>query len=119
MNIRSRIDGLSSYQYRFDTPHARVNAVRGGQHGKLYQFSDEVSAVDLNFPRPLTRGEMHYMEFWTLLKYDAPPPREMRRGTHGRTKNLDLRVQFDPEKLPSVVWWAEWGHYRGAQQQDY
>jgi len=113
MNIRAGVDGLSHYQYRFDTPHARVKAVRGGQCGELYQLSDDVWAVDLSFPRSLARGEMHYMEFWTLLKYDVPPPREMRLETHGRTENLDLRVQFDPMKLPSAVWWAEWRHYCG------
>lgn len=113
MNLRSRIDGLSNYQYRFDTPHVKVKTVRGGQCGELYQLSDDVWAVDLSFPRSLASGEMHYMEFWTLLNYDVPPPREMRRGTHGRTENLDLRVQFDPIKLPSAAWWAEWGHYRG------
>lgn len=113
MNIRSHIDGLSSYQYRLDTSHAKIKAVHGGRYGELYQINDDVWAVDLVFPRPLARGETHYMEFWTLLKYDTPPPREMRRGTHGRTENLDLRVQFSPKKVPSIVWWAEWGHYRG------
>jgi len=67
MNLRSRIDGLSNYQYRFDTPHVKVKTVRGGQCGELYQLSDDVWAVDLSFPRSLARGEMHYMEFWTLL----------------------------------------------------
>lgn len=113
INIRSRINGLQGYQYRIDTPHGRVRTVRGGRQGALYEAGGDLWAVDLTFPRPLHRGEMHYMEFWTLLSYEAPPPREMRRGTHERIEHLDMRVEFHPDCMPSAVWWAEWEHYFG------
>src|SRR6266487_592729 len=114
INIRSRINGLRGYQYRIDTPDGRVRTVRGGRQGELYEVGGGLWAVDLAFPRPLHRGEMHYMEFWTLLSYKVPPPREMRRGTHERVEHLDMRVEFHPNCLPSAVWWAEWEHYFGA-----
>lgn len=113
INIRSCTDGFSSYQYRCDTPKLRVKTVHGCQGGAPYRISDYLWAVDLTLPRPLARGDVHYMEFWTLLKYDVPPPTELRRGTHGRTEHIDLRVQFDHNRQPSTVWWAEWEHYQG------
>jgi hypothetical protein len=113
VTIRSRIDGLASYQYRFDTPHAQVRTLRGGRQGDLYHAGGPIWAVDLTFPHPLSQGETHFMEFWTLLAYDEPPPCEMRRGTHERIENLELRVEFDQRRLPGSVAWAEWGHYTG------
>ncbi|GAA4536414.1 hypothetical protein [Amycolatopsis samaneae] len=113
--IRSRVDGLASYQYRIDTPHARVRAVRGGKPGAMYNAGGGIWAVELMFPRPLLRGEERYIEFWTLLKYDTAPPREMRRGTHERIDHLDIRVEFHPNRLPSRVFWAEWEHYVGPE----
>jgi len=77
ISIRSRVDGLVSYQYRFDTPHARVSVKCGGHAGKLYEVGGGLWATDLRFPRPLRRDEVHYMEFWTLLKYDMPPAPEI------------------------------------------
>jgi hypothetical protein len=115
--IRSRIDRLTSYQYRFDTPHARVHAKRGGEACDLYEVGSGIWASELTFPHPLQKDEEHYMEFWTLLKYDMAPPRELRRGTHERIEQLDIRVEFNPKHLPSAVWWAEWGHYTGVQNE--
>ncbi|MEU3625988.1 hypothetical protein BS329_30520 [Amycolatopsis coloradensis] len=111
--IRARVDGLSVYQYRIDTPHARVRSVRGGEGGVLHQLGPGIWAVDLKFPHALKAGEDHYIEFWTLLKYDVAPPPEMRRGSHERVEHLDIRVEFHPEKLPSGAFWGEWAHYTG------
>jgi hypothetical protein len=112
INIRSRVDGLQSYKYRIDTPHGKVRAVRGGRQGELHEDAG-AWAVDLVFPHPLRRGEMHYMEFWTLLSYDEPPPPVARRATYACIENLDLRVQFHWSRLPRKVWWAEWEGYFG------
>lgn len=113
--IRSRVDGLTTYQYRIDTPQARIRAIRGGTIGPLYEVGAGLWAVDLTFPRPLRRNDEHYIEFWTLLKYDEPPEREMRCGTYERIEQLDLRVEFHPRRLPTTVWWAEWEHHTGPK----
>lgn len=111
--LRSRIDGLTSYLYRFDTPHARIKAVRGGEAGPLHELGSGIWAVELQFPHPLKAGEERYIEFWTILKYDVAPPCEMRRGTHERIEHLDVRVEFHPDKLPRSIYWGEWAHYAG------
>ena len=113
ITIRSRVDGLATYPYRIDTPHAQVRVTQGGEAGELHQVGEGIWVADITLPWGLRHGEDHSIEFWTILKYDEPPPREMRRATHERITNLDVRVQFDPARLPSAVWWAEWGHYQG------
>lgn len=113
ISIRSRVDGLDRYQYRMDTPHAKINTILGGRKTELYAAGGGIWATDLVFPRPLLRGEAHNIEFWALLRYYRPPPREMRRGTHERIEDLDIRVCFHRDKRPSTVWWAEWAHYTG------
>ncbi len=116
VNIRSRVDGLRVYQYRFDTHLADVRVPRnhGAEIGPIYQVGEGIYAVDFQLDRPLGIGESDYLEFWTILRYKEPPPREMRRGTHERIEHLYLRVAFDTQKLPSKVWWAEWLDYQGA-----
>src|SRR2546430_1729130 len=115
VNIRSRIEGLRIYQYRFDTDLARVHVPRnhGAEIGPVYQMTDEIYAVDFRFDRPLGIGERDYLEFWTILQYKEPPPREMRRATHEQIEDLYLRVTFNKQKVPSEVWWAEWVDYQG------
>src|SRR2546421_11875736 len=49
------------------------------------------AAVDFRFDRPLGIGERDYLEFWTILQYKEPPPREMRRATHEQIEDLYLR----------------------------
>jgi hypothetical protein len=111
--IRSRVDGLDRYQYRMDTPHAKVNTISGGRKTEMYEAGGGIWAIDLVFPRPLRLAEVHYIEFWTLLRYYRKPPGEMRRGSHERIRHLDISVSFHRDKRPSAVWWAEWAHYTG------
>ncbi len=110
INIRSRVDGLASYQYRIDTPHAVVEADQGGEVGDLVPLGEGIWAVDLHFA-PLAARDTHYIEFRTRLHYDVAPEPVMRRGTHELIENLDIRVQFHEARLPSVVRFSEWAHY--------
>jgi len=66
VNIRSRIEGLRIYQYRFDTDLARVHVPRnhGAEIGPVYQMTDEIYAVDFRFNRPLGIGEQDYLELY-------------------------------------------------------
>ena len=40
--IRALVDGMTSYQYRIDTPEANVRLVRGGQISPVYQLSEQL-----------------------------------------------------------------------------
>jgi hypothetical protein len=115
VNIRSRVEGLRVYQYRFDTKTAQVRIPRnhGTEIGPVHEVAEGLYAVDFVLDRPLGIGEQDYLEFWTLLKYADPPPPEMRRATREQIEDLYMRVEFDQKRLPGTVWWAEWLDYRG------
>jgi hypothetical protein len=110
--IYSLSDGLTSYQYRIDTPEAEVRLKRGGTPGKVYPIGHGYYAIDISFPHPLSFGETQYLDYWTNFRYSAAPPSEFRRGAHERVEHLDMRVEFHQDKLPRQLWWAEWADYR-------
>lgn len=114
-NIRALVDGMTSYQYRIDTPDADIRVRRGGTPGKIYAIGNDYYAVDITFPHPLHYGEQRYLDYWTIFHYSQPPPREFRRGTHQRVEHLDMRVEFHEQKMPGRLWWAEWEDYRDVQ----
>jgi hypothetical protein len=109
--IYSLVEGLTSYQYRFDTDEAEVRIKRGGTPGQIYRIGQGYHAIDIRFPHPLGFGESHYLDYWTNFHYSVAPPREFRRGTHQRVEHLDMRVEFHRDKLPRKLWWAEWSDY--------
>ncbi len=111
-SVRALADGMNKYQYRIDTPEADVRVIRGGKAGRLYQFSEQLWAVDITFHHPLRYGEQAYVECWTIFHYSQPPAAEFRRGAHRRVEHLDMRLEFHPDRLPGRLWWAEWADYR-------
>jgi len=114
--VRSLVDGMTRYQYRIDTPEARVRVARGGQVGPVYQLSEQVWAVDIAFHHPLRYGDEAYLDYWTIFRYTERPAAEFRRGTHRRVEHIDLRLEFHPGRLPGRLWWAEWADYRGPDE---
>jgi hypothetical protein len=110
--VRALVDGMTSYQYRIDTPEADVRVVRGGHVGQVYQLSQQIWAADILFHHPLPYGEEAYVDFWTIFHYSKRPSPEFRRGAHRRVEHLDLRLEFHAGRLPRHVWWAEWADYR-------
>lgn len=118
--LRARVDGLRSYRYIFDTPQAVVRVEDGGSVGEIAQVREGLWGVTIRFP-PLDHGQTHYFNFSTELTYDAaaPPPTEIRRASHVRTGNVDVRLRFHRDKLPSSIWWAEWAHYEGPNNRVY
>ncbi len=114
--IRALVDGMTSYQYRIDTPEADVRLVRGGQVSPVYQLSEQLWAVDITFHHPLRYGEEAYFDYWTIFRYSQPPAAEFRRGSHRRVEHIDLRLEFHAGRLPGKLWWAEWADYRGPDE---
>lgn len=109
--IYSLVEGLTSYQYRFDTAEAEVRVKRGGTAGEAYPIGHGYYAIDINFPHPLEFGQSQYLDYWTNFHYSEAPLPEFRRGTHQRVEHLDMRVEFHRDKLPRQLWWAEWSNY--------
>ena len=58
--------------------------------------------------KPLMAGETATLEYSASFHYAAPPPPEFRRVVQSFVENLDIRVQFHPDRLPGSVVWAVW-----------
>ncbi len=107
--IRSTVDRLESYPYRFDTDELSVEVTRGGKVGqRIYRVNELLHAVDIVLDRPLSRGESSLLQVYSTFFYDSPPPTEFRRGLARATKDVSIWVTFHPHRLPSRVWAASW-----------
>jgi hypothetical protein len=108
--IQALEDGLDRYPYRFDTDAVTVEVGQGcrGVAKPLYKVNGGLYAVALLLTRPLKAGETTTLEYWTSFHYGRPPRPEFRRAAVGRIENVDIRVEFHPDKLPRQVRWAVW-----------
>jgi len=107
--IKSTVDRLETYPYRFDTDQLVVEVVRGGVVGdRIYRVTDTFFGVDIVLDRPLAYGETALMHTRTTFLYSAPPPPEFRRGVLSSMTDVTLWVTFHPERLPKRVWLARW-----------
>jgi hypothetical protein len=114
--IRSTIDRLDSYPYRFDTNELTVEVTRGGRVGQqVYRMSDSLYAVDILLNHPLARGESSLMQYRSTFFYRSAPPAEFRRGLARATRDVSIWVTFDQQRLPKRVWSASWDGLEGAK----
>jgi hypothetical protein len=78
--------------------------------GQLRWIGGDLFATEILLSRTLDIGETLTLEYW--LSYRWPPgdlaAREYRRVGMRQLYNLDIRVEFDPDWLPSGVWWTHW-----------
>jgi hypothetical protein len=106
--IKSTVDRLEAYPFRFDTDQLVVEVVRGGTVGDTYRVTDSYFGVDLVLDRPLALGETTLMHFRTAFAYRTPPATEFRRGVLGTMHDVTLWLRFHPERLPARVWQGRW-----------
>ncbi len=112
--IEAVADGLDRIPYLYDTNALTVEVGQGcGEvSGELYQISDGVYATTIPLARELSVGETISLEYVTTYCYPGnlndPHEREFRRAVMLRLENLDMRVEFHPDMLPSRIWWAVW-----------
>jgi hypothetical protein len=106
--IKSTVDFLDTYPYRFDTDQLVVEVVRGGRVGDTYRVTDSFFGVDIVLDRPLRLGETTLMHYRTTFAYRTPPPPEFRRGVIGTMRDVTLWVRFHPERLPARIWQSRW-----------
>jgi hypothetical protein len=106
--IKSTVDRLETFPYRFDTDQLVVEVVRGGRVGDMYRFNENIYGVDIVLDRPLGLGETTLMHYRLTFGYLAPPPTEFRRAVLGTMRDVTLWVQFHPDRVPARVWQARW-----------
>ncbi len=106
--IKSTVDNVEAYPYRFDTDELVVEVVRGGRVGDTYRLTDSFFAVDIVLDRPLGLGETALMHYRLAFGYHSRPLPEFRRGVIGTMRDVTLWVRFHPERLPARVWQGWW-----------
>jgi len=112
--IKSTVDDLATYTYRFDTDQLVVEVVRGGRVGDMYRFNESLYGVDIVLDRPLGLGETTLMHYRMTFGYLTPPPTEFRRGVVGTMRDVTLWVQFHPDRVPARLWQARWDRLNSA-----
>jgi hypothetical protein len=106
--IKSTVDGLAAFPYRFDTDQLVVDVVRGGRVGDTYRVTESYFGVDIVLDRPLNRGDTTLVHYRTTFAYFTPPPSEFRRGVVGTMRDVTLWLRFHPDRLPARIWQASW-----------
>jgi len=106
--IRSKVDGLTSFPYRFDTDELVVEVVSGGQVGDVYRWNESLHAVDIRLTAPLREGETALVHMRSTFGYREMPAPEFRRGVLGAALDLTMWVTFHKERLPKRVWLGHW-----------
>ena len=114
--IRSRVDGLTSLPYCFDTDELVVDVLRGGRVGdQVYSVGDSLFAVDILLNRPLAEGHTTLLRYHSVFSYRSAPAPELRRGVRGRVSDLTMWVRFHPDRLPRRVWLSRWDSVEQAR----
>ena len=85
--------------------------------GRLRRIGAEVFATEILLSRTLDLAETLTLEYWMSYRYPGDPTdpaeREYRRAVMRRVDNLDMRIEFHPERLPTQLWWAHWDGIEG------
>jgi hypothetical protein len=87
-------------------------------NGPIRKIGGDVFATEILLARTLDLGETLTLEYWLSYRYPGdvadPAEREYRRAVMRAVDNLDMRIEFHPDRLPVQVWWARWDGIEGG-----
>src|SRR6516162_746114 len=114
--IEAIVDDVDRIPIRADTNAITIEVGQGfsGLAGPVYQPIAEVFVADMLLAKPLAAGDTATLEYSVGFHYAQPPPPEFRRIVQFFVENLDIRVEFHPDKLPRNVEWAVWDGLEGS-----
>jgi hypothetical protein len=111
--IEALHDGLDSIPYIYDTSALTLRVGHGCEPPTApgWQVKNGPYVLRIPLASTLAAGETLSLEYATTFHYrgeQIAEEHEYRRGVMRRVDNIDLRVEFDPEYVPPVIWWAVW-----------
>ena len=108
--VEALVDGVDRIPYRADTNAVSVEVGQGCRElaGSVRTISGGLFTVDMLLTSELAEGETATLEHVTTFQYPARPAPEFRRIVVISLENLDIRVEFHPDKVPRNVVWAVW-----------
>jgi hypothetical protein len=110
---------VERFPFLYDTSALTVEVGQGccGLSGELRQVGPDVFATDILLAKTLELGDTITMEYWVTYRLPGdladPREREYRRGVLRHMENYDMRIEFDPARLPAQLWWACWDGVEG------
>jgi hypothetical protein len=121
--IEAVVNGVDRIPYIYNTNALSIDLIQGCASigGPFREVTSGFYAADMRLVRRLGLGETLTLEYVTGFKYADAPETELagdlcqyRRAVRRRMENVDVRVEFDPERLPQRVWWAVWDGVAGG-----
>jgi hypothetical protein len=120
--IEAITDDVEKIPYIYNTNALSIDLIQGCTSigGRFREVTSGFYAADMRLARKLGLGETLTLEYVTGFKYAEVPESELkgdlcqyRRAVRRRMENIDVRVEFDPQRLPRHVWWAVWDGVAG------
>lgn len=119
--IEALTDGLDRIPFIHDTDALTLEVGQGCSGvsaGYLRRLEQGVYATDIMLAKTLSLGETLTLEYWTAYQRLDPQMDEWqtqyRRAAMHRVENVDIRVEFHPDRLPTAVWWGVWDGIDGG-----
>jgi len=112
--IEATAQGVDRIPFLCDTNVLTIEVGQGGKElsGEVRQIGDDVYFTEILLARTLDLGETITLEYWVTYRFPGdvtdPAEREFRRAVMRHVENLDMRIEFHPDRLPAGVWWAHW-----------
>lgn len=102
------------YTHFFDSTTTGVELLRGGRAGQVRGVGDGLYRMDISFGRVLRPGDTASLEYRTFFRPGLPYAAEFRRSALRMVENVEIRVQFEPARLPTRIAWTTWRSVDGA-----
>jgi hypothetical protein len=110
--IEATAPGVDRIPFVCDTNVLTLEVGQGCKElvGQVRRIGAEFFATEILLSRTLDIGETLTLEYWLSYRYplDDLSAREYRCAGMRQLLNLDIRVEFDPARLPGQVWWTHW-----------
>ncbi|HTX82396.1 MAG TPA: hypothetical protein VME44_09475 [Streptosporangiaceae bacterium] len=112
--IEAIAQGVDRIPVLVDSNVLTLEVRQGGKElgREVHQIADGVFGTEILLARSLELGETLTLEYWLTYRYPGDPAdaaeRRFRLAVTRQVENVDMRVEFHPDRLPSELWWAQW-----------
>jgi hypothetical protein len=112
--IEAIAQGVDRIPFLCDTNALTIEVGQGGKElsGKVQLLTNDMCYGEILLARTLDLGETITLEYWVTYRYPGDPTdpgeRMYRRSVMRHADNIDMRVEFHPDRLPARVWWGHW-----------
>jgi hypothetical protein len=118
--IEAIAQGVDRIPFICDTSVLTIEVGQGGKEltGQVQQIRQDLFFTEILLARTLDLGETITLEYSVSYRFPGDPTdpgeREFRRAVFRHAENLDMRVEFHPDRIPATVWWANWDGVDGG-----